>query len=153
MRTLLIGGLVLILIGGIYIFTAGGAAPKRFALSSYRHHMMETIGHTAAALEAATKGIVPAEEGHVLGNAIILANAAKLSKATFVEDTRGVEGKSDSKDAIWENWDDFSTQIDKFEADTSALVAALSAGDEGAAAAAMKAVNDSCGKCHETYRH
>ena len=54
--------------------------------------------------------------------------------------------------AVWQDRAGFDTRAAAFQAATASLSAAAQAGDKAAFAAAYKAVGESCGSCHDSYR-
>ncbi|WP_374765097.1 c-type cytochrome [Yunchengibacter salinarum] len=125
------------------------AQDDRYTESKYRHQLMEVVGYSAKNIVMHMKGEVDLD-GQMLGHARILDQAAAMAKDAFAKDTRHKQGKTDSKDAVWENWEDFSSRLDSFKSDTAALVSALES-EEGVPAA-TKAMFKNCKSCHDEYR-
>lgn len=125
------------------------ADDERFTESKYRHQLMEVVGYSARNIVMHMKGEVEID-GQMLGHARILDRAAGMSKAAFATDTRDKDGKTDAKDAVWENWDDFAERLDAFKSDTAALVSALESGEN--VPQATKAMFKNCKSCHDEYR-
>lgn len=53
---------------------------------------------------------------------------------------------------IWENWEDFKDRFDADAVHAEEALAAAKAGDAAAYGAALQAIGQSCGACHQTYR-
>ena len=53
---------------------------------------------------------------------------------------------------IWENWDDFTGRFDANAVHAQDALAAATAGDTAAYGAALQAIAQSCGACHQIYR-
>jgi len=53
---------------------------------------------------------------------------------------------------IWENWDDFRGRFDTDATHAQEALTAAKAGDAAAYGAALQAIGQSCGACHQTYR-
>lgn len=53
---------------------------------------------------------------------------------------------------IWENWEDFKGRFDADAVHAQEALAAAKAGDAAAYGAALQAIGQSCGACHQTYR-
>jgi len=142
--------------------TAGALAPlaahgesekkERFFESQYRHDVMEHFNYSM-------KKLVPilfkgaGHEDHLPAIAKIMSNAAIMSKTAFEKDTRGMEGHTESKDKIWDNWDDFAKRLDKLEADTAAFVVATETADNALIIPAFKQVGSNCKSCHDEYKN
>ncbi len=130
---------------------ADGEKKKRFSESQYRHDVMEVPKYTLAGMVQHLKGELDLTE-ELPALAQMMATAASISKASFEKDTRGMEGHTEAKDSIWENWEDFAARMDTFEADTKALVIAAESGDKGQFGAAFGKVTKNCKSCHDKYR-
>lgn len=130
---------------------ADGDGEKRFPESQYRHDVMEFVKYSYSNIAQLMKGTAE-HEGHLAKNARIMAMAASMSKAAFEKDTRGMEGATEARDEIWENWDDFANRMDKFEADAAALATAAEGGDMSEIGPAFKKTMSNCKSCHDDYR-
>lgn len=123
----------------------------RFPESQHRHDVMERFKTGFKKIS----GIMKGEGGSPDDFPAItrdMAEAASLSKAAFEKDTRGAEGFTEAKDAIWENWDDFAGRLDKMEKDANALLAAAESGDMSQFGLAMKEMGSNCKSCHDKYK-
>ncbi len=124
---------------------------KRFAESKIRNDNMKTFGAGFKRISGIMKGEGGSpEEFPVI--AAKMADAASKAKATFELDTRGYEGYTHAKDAIWENWDDFSGRLDKMNTDAQAFLVATQTGDMAKIGPAMKALGSNCKSCHDKYK-
>jgi len=130
---------------------ASHGADKRFDESQYRHDVMEHAKYSMGNIMQLVKGQAK-HEGHLAKLAEILAISASMTKESFAKDTRGMEGHTEAKDAIWENWDDFASRSDTYAADTAAFAAAAKTGDQGATMAAFKKAASNCKSCHDKYK-
>jgi len=128
-----------------------GGDKKRFAESQYRHDVMEIAKYSLANILQTFKGETELKE-HLPLHAQNLANAAAMSKAAFEKDTRGMDGHTEAKDAIWENWEDYAARSDKFAADAAAFAEAAKSGDMGATQATFRKMVGNCKACHDDYR-
>lgn len=124
---------------------------ERFAESQYRHDMMEHAKYMAGNMVQLLKGQA-SHEGHMEKLAEILALSASMTKDAFVKDTRGMEGHTEAKDAIWENWEAFAEAADQFSADATAFAAAAKTGDKGAIGKAFGKAMSNCKSCHDKYK-
>lgn len=125
---------------------------ERSPESQYRHDVMEIVKYSAANIGQILKKTAKPEAGDLAVYADILANAAALSKSAFKTDTRGQSGFTESKDGIWENWEDFSSRMDKFTADTRAFADAAKSGNQAQIGATVGEVFKNCKSCHDKYR-
>ena len=80
---------------------------------------------------------------------VLLQNFTNLP-ALFKEGSATADSKA--LPTIWENWDDFKARFDKDAASAQLMLAAATAGDSAAYAAAADEIGKSCGACHSTYR-
>ena len=125
--------------------------PKRSAESQYRHDNMEHAKYSLANIVKVLKGET-AHEDHLPKLAAIMASSASMAKSTFEKDTRDQEGHTEAKDAVWENWADFSAKMDKYAADTAALAEVAQAGDMDSFGAAFQKAASNCKSCHDKYK-
>jgi len=125
---------------------------ERFFESQYRHDTMEHFSYSM-------KKLVPilfkgtGNPDHLPAIAQIMASTASISKSVFEKDTRGVEGHTKSKDAVWENWEDFAKRMDSLEADTAAFAEVTKqTTDMDKIKAAFGLVGRNCKGCHDEYK-
>lgn len=128
-----------------------GEKKERFAESQYRHDNMEHAKYALTNMLKLMKGEV-AHDGHLEKLAAIMASSASMAKETFAKDTRGMEGHTETKDAVWEDWDDYAARMDKYAADTAALAEAAKTGDMGVFGPAFQKAVGNCKACHDKYR-
>ena len=133
------------------LLSAQNGDQKRFAESQYRRDNMENAKYALANIVKILKGEA-SHEGHLPKLAVIMANSASMAKASFEKDTREMDGHTEAKDAIWENWSDFSSKVDKYAADTAALAKVAETGDMGQFGAAFQKATSNCKACHDTYK-
>ena len=131
---------------------ADGNDKERSPQGQYRHNLMEVVKYSFLNVMLNLRGEVSAPADQIAGHAEALATAASMAAGAFEKDTRGEDGATDARDAVWENWSDFSARLATFEADTAALAEAAQSGDRAAIAAAFKKVGGSCKSCHDEYR-
>lgn len=124
---------------------------KRFAESQVRNDNMKAFGAGFKRISAIMKREAgsPAEFPTIAAK---MADAASKAKATFELDTRGYEGYTHAKDAIWENWDDFASRLDKLDTDAQAFLVATQSGDMAQIGPAMQALGSNCKSCHDKYK-
>lgn len=129
-----------------------GHEKERFAESKIRNDNMKVFGAGFKKIS----GIMKGEGGSPADFPVIAAQmveAAGKAKATFELDTRGFEGYTHAKDAVWENWDDFADRLDKMDTDAQAFLAATQSGDMAKIGPAMKALGSNCKSCHDKYKN
>lgn len=131
--------------------SAHGEEEKRFAESQYRHDVMELAKYSLSNILQHLKGTAN-QEGDVAKLAEVMALSAEMSKAAFAKDTRGMDGHTEAKADIWENWEDFADRMDKYAADTRALADAAKSGDMSQIGPAFKKATSNCKSCHDEYR-
>ena len=146
-------------LGGALLLAATGAAAghgdeggeERFAESQYRHDVMEIAKDGLTNFLQHIQGKAD-HAGHVAKFAQIMALSASMAKDSFAKDTRGMAGKTDAKDAIWENWADYAERMDKYAADTAAFAEAAKTEDMAQIMPAFKQAAGNCKSCHDKYR-
>jgi len=128
-----------------------GDKKKRFDESAYRHDVMEHFNYSMKKLVPILfKGADHKADLPAIAN--IMANAATMNKSAFEKDTRGMEGHTEAKDNIWDNWEDFSSRLDTLEADTAAFAEATKTGNMAVIVPAFKKVGSNCKSCHDEYK-
>ncbi len=150
-RSFIIGAVACSAIAVSSASVADGDDEKRFPESQYRHDVMEFVKYAYSNIAQLMKGTAE-HEGHMVKHAQIMASAASMAKAAFEKDTRGMEGATEARDEIWENWDDFAKRLDEFEADAAALATAAESGDMSKIGPAFKKTMGNCKSCHDDYR-
>lgn len=134
-------------------FISGGAISddneERTGESAYRHNLMEVVGKAARNIAGIVRGRIDHKDT-IAANARIVAAAVEAVKPSFAIDTRAVAGKSQSLDLIWENWEDFSSRLDKLRLDATTL--AELAEDGGDIGPAVGTFFGNCRACHDLYK-
>lgn len=125
-------------------------APKD--LVEYRQAVMSSLGGHAGAVARILKGQVDVDHLMVHAEAIA-ATAPALDDIWW--DNSGYESyeKTDALPKIWEQPDDFRSKIDRFQAAADDFVGAVESGERGRILEGFKALGDSCGACHDSYRY
>jgi len=124
---------------------------ERFKESQYRHDMMEHAKYAAGNIVQLMKGEAQ-HEGHMEKLAAIVALSASMTKEAFAKDTRGMEGHTEAKAAIWENWEDFAARADVFAADAAAFSEVAKSGDMAETGKAFGKAMGNCKSCHDKYK-
>jgi cytochrome c556 len=131
----------------------GFATPARAqddqAFISYRHNLMESIGHDMAAIGDVLKHGLPLQK-NIGGHAQSIATRTALIAAAFERKAMGAP--NDAKPEIWTDWKGFETAIANMQREADALASAASAGDPAKVGAGVQALGKACNGCHETYR-
>lgn len=117
----------------------------------YRQKVMSAVGADMGAIGDIMKYGLPFPT-HVVAHAQSLSKHADLAAAAF--ERKVVEGPTDAKPEVWEKPDLFLEKLRamKAEADQLAEVAARSEATPAEIGARVKALGDSCGNCHKTFR-
>ena len=79
-----------------------------------------------------------------------LARSAGLIASAFEQ--RVVAGPTDAKPEVWQQHDTFLDKAKKLEQEAGKLEQVASSGDGAAIGRQVKALGDSCGSCHESFR-
>ncbi|MFC3052204.1 c-type cytochrome [Kordiimonas pumila] len=146
-----IAGITALVAGSLSGTAFGHGDKERFEESQYRHDLMEHANYAISNIVQLIKGKA-SHDGHLEKLADIMALSASMTKDAFEKDTRGMEGHTSAKDAVWENWEDFAERADKYTADTAAFAEAAKSGDQEATMAAFKKAASNCKSCHDKYQ-
>ena len=115
----------------------------------YRQNYMNAIGGHTGALRRLKDGRFSAE-GHMHMHAEALAKLARDITLLFPQGT--LEGKTDAKPEIWENWPDFEARAAESQQAAQALLEAVETGDAAVIDARFGALTDTCKACHRPFR-
>ena len=117
-----------------------------------RSRTMKTLGRAMRTLKGFAGGRGTAEEASAAAAAI--ADAAPALPSLFPAGSgMAALPDSESKDAIWEEWDEFVAASEQLGEKAAALQAALSSGDSGRTGAAFGDLGkNGCGGCHRRFR-
>lgn len=125
-----------------------GAADVKGTIKYRQNYMNAISGHTGA-LRRLKDGLFSAE-GHAQMHAEALAQLARDITLLFPEGT--LEGKTDAKPEIWENWADFEARAGDTRQAAQALLDAVESGDGAAIDARFGEFTDTCKACHRPFR-
>jgi cytochrome c556 len=136
------------------IALAAGAQPELGAdegAIQYRQKVMSAVGADMGAIGDIMKYGLPFQSA-VVAHAQSLSKHADLAAAAF--ERKVVEGPTDAKPEVWEKPDLFLEKLRamKAKADELAEVAADSEATPAQIGTRVKALGDSCGNCHESFR-
>ena len=125
------------------------AAPTDRASVEYRQLVMGAIGSNMGAIGGIMKNQL-ALPGAVANHAQQMADAAKLVAPAFKQ--KVTAGKTDAKAEIWKDWAKFEKAIATYEKAASQLASAAKGSDPAAVGLAVRALGESCGGCHDSFR-
>ena len=116
-----------------------------------RSRTMKTLGRAMRTLKGFAGGRGTAEEASV---AAAIADAAPALPSLFPAGSgMAALPDSESKDAIWEEWDEFVAASEQLGEKAAALQAALASEDPGRIGAAFGDLGkNGCGGCHRRFR-
>ena len=140
---------VVALLSACYLLPPGAGAADVQGTIKYRQNYMNAIsGHTGA-LRRLKDGRFSAE-GHAQMHAEALAKLTRDIALLFPEGT--LEGKTDAKPEIRENWADFEARAAESQQAAQALLEAVQSGDGAAIDARFGELTDTCKACHRPFR-
>ena len=123
-------------------------APKDVV--EYRQSVMSALGGHAGAIARIVKQQVSYD--HIQAHADAIAATAAAVSDIFPENSGpGDYEKTDALAKIWEQPDKFQDAVEQFQTAAQDFKAAAG-GDRGEVIRAFKALGDSCGNCHDSYR-
>lgn len=132
-----------------FLSAPGAVAADVKGTIQYRQNYMNAIsGHTGA-LRRLKDGRFSAA-GHMQMHASALAQLTRDIALLFPPGT--LEGKTDAKPQIWENWSDFEAQAAASQQAAQALLEAVETGDSTAIDARFGELTDTCKACHRPFR-
>ncbi|MEE8164990.1 MAG: cytochrome c [Myxococcota bacterium] len=142
--------LIIVLSGGLAVPNAALAdAEQDEARIKYRQTLMSGVGSDMAGIGDILKNQLNLT-GHVESHARQLAESSKLIASAFK--TEVTSGATDAKQKIWQDWEGFEDRIAKLEKAARGLESAAAGSDQSAVGPAVKALGESCGGCHKTFR-
>lgn len=117
-----------------------------------RSKLMKGMGGAMRTLKGFVEGRNSAEEAGEAA-AVIAAAAPKIPDVFPPNTGMGADPKSETKDVVWEKWDDFTAAAALLGDKAAALKTALASGDAGAVGAAFGDLGkNGCGGCHRQFR-
>ncbi len=111
-----------------------------------RMTLMDTIKDATSVLGKMAKGSTAFDPGAANKAKETLVKAAQQIPSAF--ETPATDPKSEALPEIWENWKDFSAKA----AGMAETVASVEVDSLQGVQTAMKAIGQSCGACHKSYR-
>lgn len=113
-----------------------------------RQEAMGLIGSNVKKVTQMVKGEVAFDAAGAQAAFAAIAEKADMVPALF-ENPSNSDPEAEAKDAIWENWDDFTAKAGALKA---AAEAGASVDSPEALAAAMGPLGEACKACHSTYK-
>lgn len=112
----------------------------------YRHHSMETIKDSLIAMKMILGGKGDSAEFSIHAR-VMAANAEGFYAAAKQKIAGG-----DSKQAVWDNWDDFAVRMETYIKDANTMAGLPANADAGAKKMAFGKTVKNCKSCHDKYR-
>ncbi len=127
-------------------------ADQHGQVAEERSKLMKGMGGAMRTLKGFVEGRNSAEEASAAAD-VIAAAAPKIPDVFPPGTGMGADPKSESKDVIWEKWDEFTAASTLLGDKAAALKTALASGDASAAGAAFGDLGkNGCGGCHRQFR-
>jgi cytochrome c556 len=117
-----------------------------------RQSVFHLLGYYIGPLAGMARGLVPFDADTVAKGSSRIADLAPMIPDVFGRDTRGAEVDTEALDPIWDNLDDFAAKASALAEKAGALNAIATSGTEGEVKAAIGAMGQACGNCHDEYR-
>jgi cytochrome c556 len=115
----------------------------------YRQKVMSGVGADMGAIGDILKYGLPVEGG-ISAHAELLAARADLVAAAFERNVSA--GATDAKAEIWQQPDEFREKTAAMKTEAQKLAEIAKSGDAAAIGTQVKALGDSCGSCHKSFR-
>lgn len=128
--------------------TAGFALAADKDTVDYRKKHMEIIGGHMGSIVAIVKGKVPHAD-QLRFHADGLAAAAPYVATNFK--TEAMSDKTEAKESIWKNWEDFQKRATRLEETSAAFAKAAASGQMSQVGPALGDLGKSCKGCHDEY--
>lgn len=127
--------------------TAQAADDK--AWIEYRQKVMSAIGSEMGGIGDILKNGLPLT-GNIEYHALAIAQSSSLIAPAFQQ--KVVAGATDAKAEIWSDPAKFKQAIEKMQSEAELLAAAVGEGNVDQIPGRVKALGQSCGGCHESFR-
>lgn len=118
------------------------------AVTEYRQSLMQSFRVHMGGVRAALEDVAPM--GHALHHAESFERMALALANAFPANSVGPE--SGALPAIWEDRDTFMNQVTAIQTATVRLTEAAESGDAAAVGEALRAVQQTCRGCHQSFR-
>lgn len=113
-----------------------------------RQEAMGLVGSNVKKIALMVKGDVDFDAAAAQAAFAKIAEKAEMVPALF-ETKSNSDPEAEAKDAIWENWDDFTAKAGALQ---MAAEAGMGVDSPEALAAAMGPLSETCKACHSTYK-
>ena len=115
----------------------------------YRQNVMKSAAGHMGAIVGILKNRLPLE-AHIVDHAHSLIQISRMTLSIFPEGSGN--GRTKSKQVIWENWSEFESATSDFERESSKLAEVAQSGDMEAIAKQVRATGKTCSGCHRNFR-
>jgi cytochrome c556 len=133
----------------VFLLAGTARAQDDKAFVSYRHNLMESIGHDMGAIGDILKNGLPLQK-NIAGHAQSIATRGALIGPAFEKKALGAP--NDAKPEIWTDRKGFEAAIAKFQKEADAFAVTAKSGDMAKIGAGVQALGKACNGCHEDYR-
>jgi cytochrome c556 len=140
---------VIVSIAALLLVAGTAEAQDEKGFVSYRHNLMEAIGHDMGAIGDILKNGLPHQK-NIAAHARSIADHSRLIAAAFEKNAAGAP--HDAKPNVWTDWAGFEKAIGEFQAEADRFAATAAGGDMAKIGAGTQALGKACNSCHETYR-
>ena len=137
-----------VLLGGMGAAIADGP-PKPEDYVEYRQGVMTAIGWNFGTMAAMVKKDMPWDTEDFAERAKRVAALSSMPLEGFTPETRDLD--THAKPEIWDNWDDFKSQMEKLEQETAKLAEVAATGDMAKIGPQFGEVGQTCKGCHDDY--
>lgn len=141
------GKIFLAILTGLLLATTAQADDSAELI--YRQKLMQLIGANNGAINHIVKNDLPHRD-QIATYARAIEAAGGLIEAAFKKQI--VEGRTDSKPEVWQQWDEYVAAAAKMSQAGAALAAAAESGDGAALRSSMRSLGSTCGGCHKIFR-
>lgn len=137
-----------VLFGGVGVAIADGP-PKPEDYVDYRQSVMNAVGWNFGTMAAMVKKEMPWDAEDFAERAQHVAALSSMALEGFTPETRDLD--THAKPEIWDNWDDFKSQMEKLEQETDKLAEVAATGDMAKIGPQFGEVGQTCKGCHDDY--
>jgi cytochrome c556 len=134
------------------VAAAPGPADRAAYVVESRQAALHLMGYYIGPLAGMARGKLPVELGTVESNATRIAELALMLPEVFATDTRAFELETEALPVIWDKQDEFNGKAASLEEKARALATLAAGGKEDGIRAAIGAMGQACGSCHDDFR-
>ncbi|MFK7913586.1 MAG: cytochrome c [Pseudomonadales bacterium] len=132
------------------------AAPSPADRAAYavesRQSVLHLMGFYIGPLAGMARGQLPIDLTVIANNAGRIAELAPMIPETFALNTSSFELETEALPVIWDKQDDFNAKASALQEKAQALATLAAAGSEDGIPAAIGAMGQTCGSCHDDFR-